>query len=75
VLMFAFPFALAPVLLAFAARYAFATEFAFFGVLMIALVIEAVAYRISMDSAVHAAEERKERIIATLSRTEGPIES
>lgn len=75
VLMFAFPFALAPVLLAFAARYAFATEFAFFGVLMIALVIETVAYRISMDSAVQAAEERKERIIATLSRTEGPIES
>ena len=75
VMMLTFPFALAPVLLAYAARYAFATEFAFFGVLLVAAIFGVVVYRISMDSAVQAAEQRKEQIITALSRGEGPIES
>jgi ABC-2 type transport system permease protein len=75
VLMLAFPLALAPVLLAFAARYAFRSELAFFGVLLAAMAFSAVFYRVSIESAVATAEERREKMIATLSRGEGPIES
>ena len=75
VMMLTFPFAVAPVILAYAARYAFATEFAFFGVLLLAAVLGVVVYRISMESAVQAAEQRREQIITTLSRGEGPIEN
>ena len=75
VLMLAFPLALAPVLLAFAARFAFRSELAFFAVLLVSMAVSAVFYRVSMDSAVAVAEERREKLIATLSSGEGPIES
>ena len=75
VIMLAFPLALSPVALAFAARYAFNNEMAFFGVMLFAMALGAVVYRISVESALTAADVKKEEIIATLSRTEGPIES
>jgi ABC-2 type transport system permease protein len=75
VLVFAFPLALAPVLLAFAARFAFRSELAFFAVLLVAMGFSGVFYRVSIESAVTAAEERREKLIAALSRGEGPIES
>jgi ABC-2 type transport system permease protein len=75
VIMLAFPLALSPVALAYAARYAFNNEAAFFGVMAVAMAVGMVVYRISVESALAAADVRKEQIIATLSRTEGPIES
>jgi len=75
VLVLAFPVALAPVLLAFAARYAFESELAFFGVLLVSAALGAIFYRVSMESAVAAAGQRTEKMVATLSRGEGPIES
>jgi ABC-2 type transport system permease protein len=75
VLMLTFPLALTPVLLAFLARYAFNSEWAFFGVLLAGLVLGGVVYSYSMASAVKAAEERKEQIITILGQGEGPIES
>ena len=36
-------------------------------------LLGAAAYKISMDSAVAAAEARKERILAALSQGEGPL--
>jgi ABC-2 type transport system permease protein len=75
VLMLAFPLALAPVLLAFAARYAFRSELAFFGVLLASMAFSGIFYRVSIESAVTTAEERREKMIAALSRGEGPIES
>ena len=74
-IVLAFPLALSPVALAFGARYAFNSEAAFFGVMLFSMALGVVVYRISAESALAAADVRKEEIIATLSRTEGPIES
>jgi len=73
-LMLTFPLALTPVLLAYLARYAFESEWAFFGVLLAGIAVGAIVYWYSMGSAVAAAEQRKEQIITALSRGEGPIE-
>ncbi|MBZ5612224.1 MAG: hypothetical protein LAP38_28530 [Acidobacteriia bacterium] len=74
-LMLAFPIALIPVAMAYLARYAFDSELALFGVLLVSAALGGMVYSYSMGSAMRVAEDRKERIIATLSRTEGPIES
>jgi ABC-2 type transport system permease protein len=74
-LMLLFPLALSPVALAYLARYAFESEWAFFGVLWFGIFIGAIVYWYSMASAVKAAGDRKEQIITALSRGEGPIES
>jgi ABC-2 type transport system permease protein len=74
-LMLAFPITLAPVALAYLARYAFDTEWAFFGVLMVGGVVGVMVYLYSMQSALRAAADRREQIIRALSSGEGPIES
>ena len=74
-LMLVFPLSLIPVALAYVARYAFQTELAFFGALFIAAAVGAMLYVHAMQTAVQAAEQRKEQIITALSRGEGPIES
>ncbi len=74
-LLLVFPIALAPVALAYLARYAFDTEWAFFGVLLFAGAFGTIIYFYSMAAAVTAAGERREEIISTLSRGEGPVES
>ena len=73
-LMLTFPVALSPVVLAYLARYAFESEWAFFGVLSFGIILGAIVYSYAMSSAVKAAEQRKEQIITALSRGEGPIE-
>ena len=75
VFMFFFPVTLFPVALAYLARYAFDSEWAFAGVLAFCGLLGVVLYRISMQSAVAAAERRKEAIITTLSGGENPIAS
>jgi ABC-2 type transport system permease protein len=72
-LMLAFPVALAPVALAYLARYAFQTEWAFFGALAVGAVLGGIVYGFSLNSAVRASEERREDIITALSRGDGPI--
>ena len=74
-LMLLFPVTLAPVALAYLARYAFDSEWAFFGVLLFGAVLGAVAYCFSMESAVKIAARRTEQIIAALSQGEGLIQS
>ena len=61
--------------MAFLARYAFDTEWAFFGALLLGGMLGAVMYFYSMQSALKAAEDRREQIISALSRGEGPIEN
>ena len=70
-----YPLSLLPVMLAYLARYAFNSEIVFSLVLAFAAVIGGVIYWIAMDSAVHSAGARRERIIQDLSRGEGPIAS
>jgi len=67
------PIAFLPVGLAYLARYAFASEAAFFCVLALDAAIGAIVYKLSLDSAVAAAERLKEQMITTLSRGDGPI--
>src|SRR5579883_290256 len=71
----AFPVALLPVGLAYLARYAFDSEAAFFGALGAGALLGAIVYAHSRGSGLRAAEQRKDVIIAALSRGEGPIES
>jgi ABC-2 type transport system permease protein len=74
-MMLAFPLTLVPVMLAYLARYAFDTEWAFFGVLLFGAVAGVLVYFYSMQSALKAAEERREQIIRSLSSGEGPVEN
>jgi ABC-2 type transport system permease protein len=73
ILFLIYPIAFVPVGLAYLARYAFATEAAFFGVLAVDAAIGAIVYKLSLDSSVAAAERLKEQIVAALSRGDGPI--
>lgn len=74
-LVLLFPVTLIPVALAYLARYAFETEWAFFAVILFGGLVGALVYFYSMQSALHAAAERREQIIAALSQGAGPIES
>ena len=74
-LMLAFPLALSPVALAYVARYAFDSEWAFFGALLGGAALGGIVYAYSLSSAVRASEHRREGIITALSRGDGPIAS
>ncbi len=63
-----------PVLLAYGARYLSGSQAAFYGVLMMAGLGGAVFYRFALGSAVSKAEQRRERMVAALSASEGPIQ-
>jgi len=73
ILFLIYPIAFLPVGLAYLARYAFTSEGAFFGVLAVDAAIGAAVYKLSLDSAVAAAEQLKENMVTALSRGDGPI--
>ncbi len=73
ILFVIYPIAFLPVGLAYLARYALSSQAAFFGVLAFDAVIGLIFYKITLDSAVEAAEQLKEKIVAALSRGDGPI--
>lgn len=70
-----YPVALVPVGLAYLARYAFSSQAAFLIMLALAAAIGLLVYRLALDSAVSTAVWRRERLIAELSRGEGPVAS
>ncbi len=70
-----YPIALLPVFLAYLARYAFNSETAFAVILALAAAIGAVLYWFGMESALKSIATRRERILAELSRGEGPVAS
>ncbi|MGH9628610.1 MAG: hypothetical protein ACRD7E_09775 [Bryobacteraceae bacterium] len=74
-LLVIYPVSTLPILLAYGARYAFENELAFYGVLLFDLGLAAALYWVAMDSAAYTAGSRREEIIATLSRTQGPVGS
>jgi ABC-2 type transport system permease protein len=74
-LMLLFPVTLTPVALAYLARYAFESEWAFFGVLLLGGALGGVAYWFSMESAVKTAAQRTEQIISALSQGDGLVQS
>ncbi len=74
-LLVSLPLLSIPVLLAYGARYAFASEAAFFAVLAAAGGAGVVFYGVSIEAAVRLAERRKEAVLAALGGSSGPIVS
>ena len=68
-----YPVTLAPVALAYLARYALGGQTVLFVVLAVVAVMGLVVYRISLDSAARAADRMKEQMLAALSAGDGPI--
>ncbi|MDQ6665822.1 MAG: hypothetical protein M3Z23_15690 [Acidobacteriota bacterium] len=68
-----FPVALAPIGLAFWARYVFDSQAIFFALLALAALVGGVIYWISMESAVSHAQSHREKILTELSRGDGPL--
>jgi ABC-2 type transport system permease protein len=68
-----YPVSLVPVFLAYLARYAFNSDLVFCLVLAFAAAIGGVLYWIAMDSAVHTAIQKRERIVQDLSTGDGPV--
>jgi ABC-2 type transport system permease protein len=73
ILLVVYPVAFLPAGLAYLARYAFNSEWAFFGVLTLDAIAGAIVYRLALDSAVESAERRREQIVTALSAGDGPI--
>lgn len=72
-LVLIYPVAAFPLALPYLARYAFSSEAAFYLTLPLNLVLGAVLYWLGMESAVSAAAIRRERILAALNESGGPI--
>ncbi len=71
--LIAFPLGCAPLALAYLARFAFDSEAAFFGVLLLFEAVAIYVYKLGLESAAHRAERDRERIIETLSRSSGLV--
>jgi ABC-2 type transport system permease protein len=72
-LMILYPVLALPIVLAYMARFAFDSTWAFYGVLAVGGALGLLFYWVAMESAASAAHDRKEQIIATLSRGDGPL--
>jgi hypothetical protein len=74
-LLFLYPAAAAPIALAFGAEFAFESGTVFYGVLLLDFLIGLIVYTIALESSVQTAEESKEYMVMTLSKSEGPVGS
>jgi ABC-2 type transport system permease protein len=74
-IMLLYPLSLLPVLLAYAARYGFGSDVAFYLVLAFAAAVGGSLYWIAMESAVSTAIKHRERILHDLSNAGGPVVS
>jgi hypothetical protein len=72
-LLLLYPLVSAPIAFAYLARWTFESTVAFYCVLSLAALLGAILYAVAMDSAVAAAEGRKESILSTLSKSSSPI--
>ena len=67
------PFLLVPLVIAYWSRWFFGSELVFAGLLVVAAIIGGIFYWVGLDSAVNAAEARRESMLTELSRSEGPL--
>ncbi len=72
-LLLIYPVLAVPIVLAFLARWATESQWAFYLVLACTMVVGLLFYRVALDSAVQTAQNRREEILAVLGRGEGPI--
>jgi ABC-2 type transport system permease protein len=70
-LLLLYPVLAGPIALAFLARHAFDTDWAFYGVMLFNLAVACIVYWIALESAVETAYERRDEIIGALSREQG----
>ena len=59
--------------LAYLAEFAFESRLAFYAAVGVLAVVVGIAYRVSLDSAVEAAFERRELLISALSQNESVV--
>lgn len=71
--IWAAPFLLLPIGLAYWARAVLQNEFVFWGILLIAAVIGGIFYYVGLDSAVNTAYDRREKFIMELSQGGSPL--
>lgn len=72
-LMLIYPVVAIPVVLAYLARYAFDSNWAFAGMLAIGAGIGAIVYSVALESAAEAIERRREELVTALSAGDGPV--
>jgi len=72
-LLVLYPLAFGPVALAYLAEFGFESPLAFYGVMAFNLLLAAIVYGVSLDSAVESAMANRERIVTALSQGEGPL--
>jgi ABC-2 type transport system permease protein len=75
VLVFLYPLTLAPVALAYFARWAFGSPGVFFGVLSVMAGVAWIIYVVALHWAADYAEAHKEHFVAALSAGQGPLVS
>jgi ABC-2 type transport system permease protein len=68
-----YPVTFAPIALAYLARYAFNSQIALYVVLATDAAAGLIFYRVTLESAVQAADRVKEKMVAALSAGDGPI--
>ena len=74
-LLLFYPLASIPILLAYGARYLLDSTLAFYGVLLVGAVIGFAVYHLVLEFASTRAERDREKIIAALSASGGPVAS
>lgn len=67
------PFLLFPLVLAYWARWFFANEIVFAGLLLVAAMVGGIFYWVGLDSAVATAYAQREKMLQELSRSDGPL--
>lgn len=72
-LLLAYPVLTLPIALAHLARWATGSYWSYHGVLAICLIVGLCFYYAATEAAEEFADSRKERIVATLSRQDGPV--
>jgi ABC-2 type transport system permease protein len=73
ILLVVYPVVLGPLALAFLARHAFESEWAFYGVLGVLFAVVCVVYWVAFESALETASEKREEIVAVLSQEKGVL--
>lgn len=67
------PLLLLPLVLAYWARWFFANELVFAGLVLVAGIVGGIFYGVGLDSAVQNANSRREKMLMELSRSDGPM--
>jgi ABC-2 type transport system permease protein len=71
--IWAAPFLLLPLGLAYWSRWFFESEIVFAGLLAVAAIVGGIFYWVGLDSAVATAYEKREKMLQELSRSDGPL--